>query len=35
LLRSRRLVVDYEREVQTGETLIEVAMVRLLLARLG
>jgi transposase len=35
LLRSRRLVVDYERKVQTSETLIEVAMIRLLLARLG
>jgi putative transposase len=35
LLRSRRLVVDYERKVQTSEMLIEVAMVRLLLARLG
>jgi putative transposase len=35
LLRSRRLVVDYERKVQTSETLIEVAMIRLLVARLG
>jgi putative transposase len=35
LLRHRRLVVDYERKVQTSETLIEVAMIRLLLARLG
>jgi transposase len=35
LLRSRRLVVDYERKVQTSETFIEVAMIRLLLARLG
>jgi putative transposase len=35
LLRSRRLVVDYERNVQTSETLIEVAMIRLLLARMG
>ena len=35
LLRSRRLLVDYERKVQTSETLIEVAMIRLLLARLG
>jgi putative transposase len=26
---------DYERKVQTSETLIEVAMIRLLLARLG
>jgi putative transposase len=35
LLRNRRLVVDYERKVQTSETLIEMAMIRLLLARLG
>jgi putative transposase len=35
LLRNRRLVVDYERKVQTSKTLIEVAMIRLLLARLG
>ena len=35
LLRSRRLVVDYERKVQTSETLIEVAMIRLLVMRLG
>jgi putative transposase len=35
LLRNRRLVVDYERKVQTSETLIEVAMIRLLVARLG
>jgi putative transposase len=35
LLRSRRLVVDYERKVQTSETFIEVAMIRLLVARLG
>jgi putative transposase len=33
LLRNRRLVVDYERKVQTSETFIEVAMIRLLLAR--
>src|SRR5260370_40978643 len=35
LLRSRRLVADYERKVQTSETLIELAMIRLLVARLG
>ena len=35
LLRSRRLVVDYERKVQTSKTLIEVAMIRLVVARLG
>jgi putative transposase len=34
LLRNRRLTVDYERKVQTSETLIEVAMIRLLVARL-
>jgi putative transposase len=26
---------DYERKVQTSETLIQVVMIRLLLARLG
>jgi putative transposase len=35
LLRNRRLVMDYERKVQTSETLIEVAMIRLLVARLA
>src|SRR5215472_12785064 len=35
LSRSRRLAKDYERKVQTSETLIEVAMIRLLVARLG
>jgi putative transposase len=35
LIRNRRLVKDYEREVQTSETLFEVAMIRLLVARLG
>jgi hypothetical protein len=30
-----RLSKDYERKVQTSETLIHVAMIRLLLARLG
>jgi len=35
LLRSRRLVVDYERKVQTSETFIAVAMIRLLVGRLG
>jgi putative transposase len=35
LLRNRRLALDYERKVQTSETLIEVAMIRLLVARLG
>lgn len=31
---SRRLARDYERKVQTGETLIEVAMISLILRRL-
>ena len=35
LSRHRRMSKDYERKVQTSETLIQVAMIRLLLARLG
>jgi putative transposase len=35
LSRSRRLSKDYERKVQTSETLIQIAMIRLLLTRLG
>ena len=35
LSRNRRLAKDYERKVQTSETLIEVAATRLLLRRLG
>jgi transposase len=35
LLRNRQLAMDYERKVQTSETLIEVAKIRLLVARLG
>jgi putative transposase len=35
LLRNRRLAMDYERKVQTSEMLIEVAIIRLLVARLG
>lgn len=35
LSRNRRLSKDYERKVQTSETLILVAIIRLLLARLG
>jgi transposase len=35
LMRNRRLSKDYERLVQTSETFIEVAMVRLILRRLG
>src|SRR5260370_2475267 len=33
--RNRRLSKDYERKVQTSETLIQVAMIRLLIARAG
>ncbi|HEX4202616.1 MAG TPA: IS5 family transposase [Ktedonobacteraceae bacterium] len=33
--RNRRMSKDYERKVQTSETLIQVAMIRLLLARVG
>jgi transposase len=33
--RSRRLSKDYERKVQTSETLLQRAMIRLLLTRLG
>ncbi len=35
LIRNRRLSKDYERLVQTSETLIEVAMIRLILKRLA
>jgi putative transposase len=35
LVHNRRLRIDYERKVQTSETPIEVAMVRLLLRRLA
>jgi putative transposase len=35
LVRNRRLRIDYERRVQTSETLIEVAMIRLLVRRLA
>jgi putative transposase len=35
IARNRRLSKDYERKVQTSETLIQVAMIRLLVARLG
>lgn len=34
LYRSRRLSKDYERRVQTSETMIEVSLIRLLLKRL-
>jgi len=35
LTRNRRLSKDYERRVQTSETLIEVAAARLVLRRLA
>jgi putative transposase len=35
LYRNRRFSTDSERKVHTSETLIEVAMIRLLLTRLG
>ncbi len=34
LVRNRRLRIDYERRVQTSETLVEVAFIRLLVRRL-
>jgi len=33
--RCRRLNRDYERKAQTGETMVHLAMIRLMLARLG
>jgi putative transposase len=33
--RSRRLNRDYERQAQTGETMVYLAMIRLMLTRLG
>jgi putative transposase len=35
LMQSRRLSKDYERLVQTSESFIEVAMIRLMLRRLA
>jgi len=35
LMRNRRLSKDYERKVQTSETYIKVAMIRLILKRLA
>ncbi len=35
LSRNRRLSKDYERKVQTSETLVQIAMIRLIVARLG
>jgi putative transposase len=34
-MRNRRLSKDYERQVQTSETFIKAAMIRLILRRLG
>ena len=34
LMRNRRLSKDYERKVQSSETFMEVAMIRLILKRL-
>ena len=34
LVRNRRLRIDYERKLQTSETLVEVAFIHLLLRRL-
>jgi putative transposase len=34
LSRNRRLAKDYERRMQSSETLIEIAIIRLLLRRL-
>jgi putative transposase len=35
LIRNRRLSKDYERKVQTSETFIEVAIIRMILKRLA
>ena len=35
LMRDRRLSKDYERKVQSGESFMEVAMIRLILKRLA
>lgn len=35
IVRNRRMSKDYERRVQTSETLIEIAMIRLILTRLA
>ncbi len=33
--RNRRLIRDYERQAQTGEAFVYVAMIRLMLTRLA
>jgi len=33
--RYRRLSKDYERQAKTGETMVYLAMIRLMLARVG
>jgi putative transposase len=33
--RQRRLSKDYERQVQTSETLLQLAMIRLMVRRLA
>ena len=35
LMRNRRLSKDYERKVQTSETFVELAMIRLILRRMA
>ena len=35
LMRDRRLSKDYERKVQSGESFMEVAMIRVILKRLA
>jgi hypothetical protein len=35
LRQDRRLAKDYERKVQTSETLVKVSMIRLMLKRLA
>jgi putative transposase len=35
LMRNRRLSKDYERKVQSSESFMEVAMIRLILKRLA
>ena len=35
MMRNRRLSKDYERKVQSSESFMEVAMIRLILKRLA